>query len=55
MKEINKVLVVSNHPPQEIIEALEDLVMDKMILDYDVFGEKGDFKLVTPELINMYV
>lgn len=52
--ELRRVLVVSNHPPRELIEALEDLKRDGSLSGYEVFGSSGKPTLVTPEILNQY-
>ncbi|NHB58722.1 glycosyltransferase family 4 protein [Acinetobacter sp. 194] len=48
VKEIKKILVVSNHPPKELLEALK--VMRKKY-SITIFGKNNTSKLITPDVI----
>lgn len=47
---LQKILLVSNHPPQEILDAME-ILKNEYEIDVIHIGARGDIKRVTPELI----
>jgi hypothetical protein len=48
------VLVVSNHPPQEMLDALAELKSEGLLKKYDLFGVHGSAKLITPQELTKY-
>ena len=51
--ELKKVLIVSNHPPQELLEARQALQAEG--IEVDSFGELSEnYSLITPEIISKY-
>jgi hypothetical protein len=53
LKELRKIAIVSNHPPQELIEAAELLRKEGKVVD--IYGRAtGIEKKVTPELLSDY-
>jgi len=52
-KKINKILVVSNHPPDELLEACKILSFQKISTTF--FGEKGDrYEIITKDILSQY-
>ena len=52
-KHMKHILVVSNHPPQEVLDAAE--ILKRKGYDVKSLGETGDeYKLITPELLHGY-
>jgi hypothetical protein len=47
-----KVVIVSNHPPQELLDAIDILRLEGMQID--IFGNDGLVRRVTPEILSEY-
>lgn len=52
-KQIKKILIVSNHPPAEILEACQKL--SDQHISTTIFGENGnEYKIITNNILNKY-
>lgn len=50
--EISKIAIVSNHPPQELLDSIS--IFDSKNIKVDIYGEKYNYVPVTPELLCNY-
>lgn len=49
---LRRVLVVSNHVPSEVWDAIE--VLRRRGIDVEIFGEQGRYSLVTPQVLEQF-
>lgn len=50
---LNKIAVVSNHPPHELEEAA-DILRSQYAVDVDIYGMHHEYRLITPDILAQY-